>query len=262
MDSELRIYGYLSRLPETRLARRVFEHRRKTYIENGLRANTPKLAEPSWFSEVHSALEIVDPNPTSASAQFISDTYSKSTWKKLVRVKVEFFDEAALHQAMFWTESGIFYSAIKSKYGPEPYVFAHNRKSAMLKFYLCLRCFGLQARIHHGTANESAKQCKLCALMTEENEEHYLLTCPAFANERQAFVRNLVTKLKASNYHEVLHNLRIAPNNQLVAYLLGGSKYDWTDGAIALINELMRPYLTELAAERKRLMAALNNINA
>lgn len=44
--------------------------------------------------------------------------------------------------------------------------------------------------------------------------------------------------------------------------LLGGSEYDWTDGAIALIDELMRPYLTELAAKRKRLMAALNNINA
>jgi hypothetical protein len=113
----------------------------------------------------------------------------------------------------------------------------------MLKFYLRSQCFGLQARIHHGTANESAKQCKVCALMTEENEEHYLLTCPAFANERQAFARNLVTKLKASNYPPVLHNIKIAPNNQLVAYLLGGSEYDWTHGAIALIDELMHPYL-------------------
>jgi hypothetical protein len=74
--------------------------------------------------------------------------------------------------------------------------------------------------------------------------------------------RNLVTKLKASNYPQVFHNIRIAPNNQLVAYLLDGSEYDWTDGAIALINELMRLYLTELAAKRKQLMAALNNINA
>jgi hypothetical protein len=176
-----------------------------------------------------------------------------------VRTKVEAFDEAELHQSLFRTESGIFYSTLKTKYGPEPYVFAHDRRSAMLKFYLRSRSYGLQARIHHGAANHSAKRCKLCTLGAEKNEEHYLLTCPAYAAERRAFACNLVIKLKESNYTAELHNIRTAPNNELIAYLLGGSEVNWNDGAIVLIDELMRPYLLKLASKRKHLMAALND---
>ena len=138
-------------------------------------------------------------------------------------------------------------------------MFAHDRKSAMLKFYLRSRSFGLQARINHGPNNQAGKACKLCALMTEENEEHYLLVCPTFDPERRAFARNLVTKLRASNYCNVLQCIRAAPNNQLVAYLLGGSEPDWTEGAVALIDELLRPYLLQLAAKRKCLMANVNS---
>jgi hypothetical protein len=121
----------------------------------------------------------------------------------------------------------------------------------MLKFYLRSRSYGLQARIHHGAANHSAKRCKLCTLGAEENDEHYLLeTCPAFAAERRAFARNLVIKLKESNYTAKLHNIRTAPINELTAYLLGGSEVNWNDGAIALIDKLMRPYLLKLASKR------------
>jgi hypothetical protein len=158
IEAKLRIYGYLSRLPEKRLARQVFEHRRKTYIQTCVRANTPKLEDASCFSEAHTALEVVDLNPTIATAHFISIRYTKYEWKKLVRTKVEAFDKAELHQSVFRTESGIFYSTLKTKYGHEPYVFAHDRRSAMLKFYLRSRSFGLQARIHHGAANHSAKR--------------------------------------------------------------------------------------------------------
>jgi hypothetical protein len=108
MESKLRFYGYLSRLPERRLARQVFEHRRKTYIQTCVHANTPKLEDISWFSEAHTALKVVDLNPTIASAHFISTRYTKHEWKKLVRTKVEAFDEAELHQSLFRTESGIF----------------------------------------------------------------------------------------------------------------------------------------------------------
>lgn len=194
-------------------------------------------------------------NPTIATAQYVSDTYTKYAWKKLVRECIEAADEAELHQSMFRTESGIFYSTIKTKYGPEPYVFAHDRKSAMLKFYLRSRSFGLQARIHHhGQGEETAKQCKLCSLNAEENEGHYLLICLAFAAERQDFARKLVINLKVFKYPGVLDNIRAATNNQLVGYLLGGSEPDWTEEAIALIDKLIRPYLLQLAAKRKRLM--------
>jgi hypothetical protein len=98
IEAKLRFYGYLSRLPEKRLARQVFEHRRKTYIQTCVCANTPKLEDISWFSEAHTALEVVDLNPTIATAHFISTRYTKYGWKKLVRTKVEAFDEAELHQ--------------------------------------------------------------------------------------------------------------------------------------------------------------------
>jgi hypothetical protein len=204
---------------------------------------------------------VVDLNPTIATAHFISTRYTKYEWQKLVRTKVEAFDKAELHQSLFRTKSGIFYSTLKTKYGPEPYVFAHDCRSAMLKFYLRSRSYGVQARIHHGAANHSAKRCKLCTLEAEENEEHYLLTCPAFAAERRALARNLVIKLKESNYTGELRNIRNAPSNELIAYLLGGSEVDWNDGAIALIDALMHPYLLKLAFKRKQLMAALNENN-
>jgi hypothetical protein len=47
----------------------------------------------------------------------------------------------------------------------------------------------------------------------------------------------------------------------MIAYLLGGSEVDLNDGAIALIDALMRPYLLKLAFKRKQLMAALNDNN-
>jgi hypothetical protein len=75
IESKLRFYGYLSRLPEKRLARQVFEHRRKTYIQTCVRANTPKLEDVSWFSEAHTALEVVDLNRTTVTAHFISTNY-------------------------------------------------------------------------------------------------------------------------------------------------------------------------------------------
>jgi hypothetical protein len=84
---------------------------------------------------------------------------------------------------------------------------------------------------------------------------------PDFAAERRALARNLVIKLKESNYTEELRNIRTAPSNELIAYLLGGSEVDWNDGAIALIDELMRPYLLKLASKQKQLMAALNENN-
>ena len=260
MKSKLRFYGYLSRLPERRLARQVFEHRRKAYIQKCTRIHTAKLADNSWFSEVHSALEIAALNPTIATAQFISDNYSKYEWKKLIREKIKEFDEVELSQLMARTDSGIFYSTIKTRYGPGRYVFSHDRKSAMLKFYLRSRSFGLQARIHHGLSNLSAKKCKLCTMMVEENEEHYLLTCPTLALERQTFARTLVLNLRAANYHEELEHIRLAPNYKLVTYLLGGSEPNWNDDAIALIDELMRPFLLQLAAKRKHLMATINRL--
>jgi hypothetical protein len=149
--------------------------------------------------------------PTIATAHFISIRYIKHEWKKLVRTKVEAFDEAELHQSLFRTESDISYSTLKTNFGPEPYVFAHDRRTAMLKFYLRSRSYGLQARMHHGAANHSAKRCKLCTLGAEE---HYLLTCPELAAERRAFARNLVIKLKESNFTEELRNIRTAPNNE------------------------------------------------
>lgn len=48
-----------------------------------------------------------------------------------------------------------------------------------------------------------------------------------------------------------LRDIRAAPNDLLAAYLLGGSEPYWQEGAIALIDKLMRPYLTQLAAIRK-----------
>jgi hypothetical protein len=81
------------------------------------------------------------------------------------------------------------------------------------------------------------------------------------SHARHLLARDLVIKLKESNYTKELRNIRTAPNNELIAYLLGGSEVDWNDGAIALIDKLKRPYLLKLASKRKQLMAALNENN-
>jgi hypothetical protein len=95
------------------------------------------------------------------------------------------------------TDSGKFYSNIKTQYGQEAYIFAHDRRSTMLKFYLRSKSFGLRARMFHGEQQSVNKQCKLCPQGVEENEEHYLLDCPTFLPERAEFARLLLLNMQA-----------------------------------------------------------------
>jgi hypothetical protein len=151
------------------------------------------------------------------------------------------------------TDSGKYYSHIKTQYGQEAYIFAHDRRSTMLKFYLRSRSFGLRARMFHGEQQSVNKQCKLCPQGVEENEEHYLLDCPTCLPERAEFARLLLLDMQAE-FGQELAEIRTASKSKQVAYILGRTEPHWKPQVAEIIDRLFRPYVTALATKRKHLM--------
>jgi hypothetical protein len=220
LEIKLRFYGYLCRLPETRLAKQVFLLRKLEYTNlDGLpNLNTPDKTK-SWFHDIQNGLELLKLLPIYANTQAVR-AHSKSQWNKLVHKIVLEIDENQLFQNMPRTDSGKYYSHIKTQYGQKAYIFAHDRRSTMLKFYLRLRSFGFRARMFHGEQQSMNKQCKQCPQGVEENEEHYLLDCPTFFPERAEFARLLLLDMQAE-FGQELTEIRTASKSEQVAYILG-----------------------------------------
>jgi hypothetical protein len=197
LEIKLRFYGYLCRLPKTRLAKKVFLLRKLEYTNpDGLPNLNTSDKTKSWFHDIQNGLELLKILPIYANTQDVG-AHFKSQWNKLVHKKVLEFDKNQLFQNMPRTDSGKYYSHIKAQYGQEAYIFAHDRRSTMLKFYLRLKSFGLRASMFHGEQQAVNKQCKLCSQGVEENEEHYLLDCATFLPERADFARLLLLDMQA-----------------------------------------------------------------
>jgi hypothetical protein len=151
------------------------------------------------------------------------------------------------------TYSGKFYSHIKTQYGQEAYIFAHDRRSTMLKFYLRSRSSGLRARMFHGEHQLVNKHRKLYPQGVEENEEHYLLDCPTLGPERAEFARLLLLDMQAE-FGQELAEIRTASKSKQVAYILGQTEPHWKPKVADIIDRLFRPYITALATKRKHLI--------
>jgi hypothetical protein len=235
------------------LAKQVFLLRKLEYTNpDGLPNLNTSDKTKSWFHDIQNGLELLKLLPIYANTQVVG-VHSKSQWNKLVHEKVLEFDKNQLFQNMPRTDSEKYYSHMRTQYGQEAYIFAHNRRSTMLKFYLRSRSFGLRARMFHGEQQSANKQCKLCPQGVEENEEHYLLDCPAFLLERAEFARLLLLDMQAE-FGQELVKIRTASKSKQVAYILGQTEPHWKPQVAEIIDRLFRPYVTALATKRKHLM--------
>jgi hypothetical protein len=150
------------------------------------------------------------------------------------------------------TQSVSFYANIKQNVGQEGYIWQHDRRSTLLKFYLRSRSYGLEARMHHGPHHAAKKVCPFCTLQVHETEEHHLLRCTAFQPERSVFLDYLRTS-SLTNFPVEIYEFVSAQSSKQVFYLLGRSEGHWNPEFPLLVDSLLRPFLLAPADKRKTL---------
>jgi hypothetical protein len=104
---------------------------------------------------------------------------------------------------------------------------------------------------------ESDKVCRLCYSGEFEAEEHFLLSCSAFYQERLTFCDTLTHEMVVAfpvEYAEISQ----ATGTLQMRYLLGRPEEHWAKDAPLLIDLLIRPYLLALEGQRKRLLKDLD----
>jgi hypothetical protein len=176
-------------------------------------------------------------------------TFSKAQWKKEIHSAVVNLDRRCWFDDLAHTDSGGHYKLIKVRYGQEPYIFHHDSWSTVLKFYLRSGSFGLRSRIFHGDDAAADKVCTLCPSGAQEDEIHFLLNCKAFSQARQNFAVTLQDKMR-TDFHIELSNITLATPQFQMAYLLGRTEPHWHKSAEELKDNIVRPFLVQIAAER------------
>jgi hypothetical protein len=142
---KMRFYGYLCRLPKTRLAKQVFFLRKLEYTNpiGSPNLNTPDKTK-SWFHDIQNGLELLKLLSIYANTQVVG-AHSKRQWNKLVHEKVLEFDKNLLFRSRtcpVQTPENI--TAIsKLNMVKRRIFFAHDRRFTMLKFGMRSRSFGL-----------------------------------------------------------------------------------------------------------------------
>lgn len=235
--------------------RQVFLARKADFDNKCQAAGQLWIKDKSWHSEVaqlFSNLNIAHLRdvPTASSL-------SKGQWKKAIKTAVSKYDRAQWLLLLDRTDFGKHYRVLKTEYGPEPYIFLHDRWSTCLKFYLRSCCYGLRSRMFHGDDAVDLKKCRLCTFAVPEDEAHYLLNCPAFTPERATFASQLETNLQTLFPHE-FQDIASAPTPLQMAYLLGRTEIHWNAQVATIVDETVRPFLIALADKRKLLKANAN----
>jgi hypothetical protein len=183
---------------------------------------------------------------------------TKRAWKIQIQESITRVDTTKLFADFLRTQSGIHYAQMKQEPGQEGYIWRHNQRSTVLKFSLRSRSYRLQSRIHKkGPVLESDKVCRLCYSGEFETEEHFLLSCSTFYQERLTFCDTLTHNMAIAfsmGYAEILQ----ATGTLQIRYLLGRTEERWAEAVPLLIDRLIRPCLLALEGQRKRLLKDLD----
>jgi hypothetical protein len=216
-----------------------------------------RLTDGSWYSEICEIARGLNTGPVDLNVLRIGGI-TKRAWKTQIQESIIRVDTTKLFAAFSRTQSGIHYAEMKQEPGQEGYIWRHDRRSTVLKFALRSRSYRLQARIHKkGPVLESDKFCRLCYFGEFETEEHFLLSCSAFYQERLTFCDTLTHDMAVAfpvEYAEISQ----ATGTLQMRYLLGKTEEHWAKDAALLIDLLIRPYLLALEGQRKRLLKDLD----
>jgi hypothetical protein len=192
--AKLKFYGHLCRLPDTRLLKRVFNHRRNHYDRVCQALHIEKIKDDSWYSEICYSLGVCAPD---WDANHVA-TLSKRQWETQVEKLINLADSAQLFADFARTNSGLHYGHIRQQAGQETYIWKYDRRSTIIKFALRSRSYKLQAPSHKIGHGLDYKVCRLCNSGQDENEEHHLLSCTAFVPERFVFCDALTQHMQHS----------------------------------------------------------------
>jgi hypothetical protein len=215
-----------------------------------------RLTDGSWYSKICEIARGLNMGPADLNVLRIG-RITKRAWKTQIQESITRVDTTKLFADFSRTQTGIHYAEMKQEPGQEGYIWRHDRRSTILKFALRSRSYRLQARIHKkGPVPESDKVCRLCYSGELETEEHFLLSCSAFYQERLTFCDTLIHEMTVAfpmEYAEISQ----AIGTLQMRYLLGRTEKHWAEDAPLLINLLIRPYLLALEGQRKRLLKDL-----
>lgn len=259
--AKLRFFARLLRLPDDCLAKRVFS-RAKAHFDASSTSVFPPTSTPScWCKEVYEIL--VDLGVESWWTHDLPNALMQSPYalKRECKRRVSALDQEEWLQALrrpSVPQSGLsareHYLRLKNCNSVERYLFCDDRKSALIKFYLRSRCFGLNARTQHGDANDAAtavrKACSLCTLDGFEDEEHFLLVCPVYALSRRLMWLNIEAALEPSDWAQIA----LSPSRLQLDYLLGRCETTWHVDTALFLDSLVRTFLLSAASARKALM--------
>jgi hypothetical protein len=198
--AKLRFFGRLLRLPGNRLVKRVFLLSSSNFSKS--LATLPLADVPtSWCKEMFQILIDLGlktwwTQPLPDSLLLSANAFKREAKKYVHRLDAAEWkldiDEPPVPQTGLSAKEH--YHRIKIQKGPERFLVEGDRKSALFEFYLRARNFGLNARTQHGLPGPPAlarKSCLLCNLNCIEDEEHFILTCSAYAFSRHFMWSNI-----------------------------------------------------------------------
>ena len=259
--AKLRFLTRLLCLPDDRLAKRVFKLAALQFNASCTSLFPPTSTPSCWCKEAYEILVELGIESWWTSGLPLLLMQSVHALKRECNRRVSDLDNEEWLQALHEPpvqQTGLsareHYLRIKTCKSVERYLFSDDRKSALIKFYLRSRCFGLNARTQHGDGDDitDRKACSLCNLKIIEDEEHFLLVCPEYSVSRRLMWFNIEAALEDS----VWAHLALSPPRLQLDYLLGRCEAGWHRDIGTLLDSLVRTFLLTAASVRKSRMQA------
>jgi hypothetical protein len=257
--SKLRFFGRLLCLPNDRLAKRVF-------LLSAAHFDSCKGLKPlsdlpeSWCKDTFTILC----NLSLQSWWFDSipsNLASPLAFKRAIKTHVSKLDllewKVALNEPPI-VQTGLsareHYKRLKELKTREPYLYTGDRKSALFKFYLRSRTFGLNARTQHGDLGpqtDARKAGSLCDSQCREDEMHFILVCPAYASARRLMWLNIEGNLLQDNLHKEWLDISLSPPRLQLDYLLGKTNSSWHSDTASVNDRHFRQFVLSAASSRR-----------
>lgn len=268
--AKVRLFGRLQMLPASSLPGRQVHAIAKARFDLFERSLPLEQRTSSWSNNVYCALE--DLNLTDFWTQGLPQALATPlAFKRQVKRHVRLLDAEEWRQSLESLPTDVdahvaplpreLYRQVKPAYGAEAYLGQGDRKSALLKFYLRSGNFGLFHRIEHGNISVdlfARKSCKLCFSGAVEDEEHFLIHCPAYIRSRSIMWLNIEGNLEHLNAIGVWQHIQSSSSFQQLLYLLGRTETVWQSDVADIIDSAVRQFILHAAHARRTLLASIS----
>jgi hypothetical protein len=144
--AKLMFYGHLCRLPSSRLLKEVCLDCKWQHDMACAALDTRTFDDASWHSKISTIFHAIGLTAEEMRIDAVA-ILPKTAWNRRIKDLVRKCDSKLLFENFGRTQSGIFYANIKQAYGQKSYIWQHDRRSTLLKFYLRSRSYGLDCKM-------------------------------------------------------------------------------------------------------------------